>query len=162
MGPATALPTRSAISTEYLATLVTPLNAPQAANANLLIFYPKDGGRFDGAIKAQLMNPAGDWVRVMPNGSMRIDVRLTAKLDDGELLYVTYNGVLKKPDAASWDRFMKGEKIAAPEWYYVITPTFETLSKKYAWPNDLQSVGKFVSIQTGEHAHVKFDIYAVR
>jgi len=152
----------TAISTEYIATMYAPLNAPQAANSNLLIFHPKDGGWFDGAIKAQLMNPAGDWVRVMPNGSMRIDVRLTAKLDDGELLYVTYGGVLRKPDAASWERFMKGEKISAPSWYYVITTVFETVSKSYAWLNDVQAIGKFVSIQSGAQAHVRFDIYAVR
>ncbi len=152
----------TAVSTEYIATMYAPLNAPQAANSNLLIFHPKDGGRFDGAITAQLVNPAGDWVRVMPNGSMRIDVRLTAKLDDGELLYVTYGGVLRKPDAASWERFMKGEKISAPSWYYVITPVFETVSKSYAWLNDVQAVGKLVSIQTGAEAHVQFDIYAVR
>jgi len=83
-------------------------------------------------------------------------------MDDGELLYMTYGGVLKKPDARSWERFMKGEKITAPQWYYVIAPLFETASRKYAWLNDVQAVGKFVSIQTGPQAHVTFDLYAVR
>ncbi|MBA2674000.1 DUF3237 domain-containing protein [Ramlibacter sp.] len=150
------------LDTQYLGTLYAPLEAPQAISAGLLVFHPRPGGRLEGAIRADLINPAGDWVRIMPNGSMRIDVRLTARLDDGELLYVTYNGVLKKPDAASWERFMQGEKIAAPQWYYVIAPTFETASKAYAWLNDVQAVGKFISIQTGPQAHVMFDLYAMK
>jgi len=153
---------QTAVATEYIATLFAPLEAPQAINANLLVFHPRPGGRFEGGIRAELLGPAGDWVRIMPNGSMRIDVRMTARLDDGQLLYVTYGGVLKKPDPASWERFMKGEKIGAREWYYVITPNFETSSVRYAWLNDVQAVGKFVSIQTGPEAHVKFDLYAIR
>jgi hypothetical protein len=150
------------VTTEYIATLSTPLEAPQAIGSGLLVFHPRPGGRLDGSIRAEVLPPSGDWVRVMPNGSMRIDVRLTARLDDGELLYMTYGGILKKPDADSWDRFMKGEKIVSPQWYYVVTPNFETSSKKYGWLNDLQAIGKFVSIQTGPQAHVTFDIYAVR
>jgi hypothetical protein len=39
----------------------------------------------------------------------------------------------------------------------------ETQSKKYARRlNDIQGVGKSVSIQTGEEAWVQFDIYSVR
>jgi hypothetical protein len=89
-------------------------------------------------------------VRVLPNGNMRVDVRLTAKLDDGEFLYVTYGGVLKRPSAESWTRFLRGERIAALEWYCVVAPTFETQSKKYAWLKDIQGVRGFVSIQSGD------------
>jgi hypothetical protein len=159
---ATSTGPTTSIATEYLATLFAPLEAPQAIGRDLLIFNPRPGGKLEGAIHADLIAPTGDWVRVTPNGSMRIDVRMTAKLDDGELLYVTYLGVLKKPDAASWERFTQGEKICAPQWYYVITPLFDTASVKYAWLNDVQTVGKFVSIQTGPQAHVKFDIYLVK
>jgi hypothetical protein len=150
------------IDTEYLMTLYAPLHPPQAANQNLLIFYPRDGGTLSGRVTGKLLSPAGDWVRVMPDGTMRIDVRLSAELDDGSLLYVTYGGVLRKPDRESWARFQSGEKIEAPAWYYVITPNFETTSKKYAWLNSVQGIGKFVSIQSGAVAHVRFDIYAVR
>lgn len=151
------------VRSEFVMTLHAPLFAPQPANKNLLIFHPKAGGYLQGnGWKAMIESPTGDWVRTLPNGSMRIDVRMSAKLDDGEYMYVTYGGLLKKPSAESWARFMKGERIEAPEWYYVITPNFETASTKYAWLNDVQAVGKFVSIQSGEHAHVSFDIYAIR
>ncbi|HEV8696013.1 MAG TPA: DUF3237 domain-containing protein [Lysobacter sp.] len=150
------------IETEYLATLFAPLYPPQAANQNLLIFHPRGGGTLAGRINGKLLPPGGDWVRVMPDGTMRIDVRLSAELDDGSVLYVTYGGVLRKPDEETWKRFLGGQKIEAPQWYYVITPNFETASKKYAWLNGVQAIGKFVSIQTGEEAHVKFDIYEVK
>ena len=161
-GAAAADAPAATLRTEHLASLYAPLHLPLAANANLLIFHPRPGGTLRGRINAEVIDPAGDWVRVMPNGSMRIDVRLTAKLDDGELLYMTYGGVLKKPDEASWARFMAGDKVSAPQWYYVITPQFETSSKKYAWLNDVQAIGKFTSIQTGPQAHVAFEILEVR
>lgn len=161
-GPAaeTSPPTR--VETEYLATLYAPLHAPQAANQNLLIFHPRDGGTLSGRINGKLLSPGGDWARIMPDGTMRIDVRLSAELDDGSILYITYGGILRKPGAESWARFQHGEKIEAPLWYYVITPNFETTSRKYAWLNAVQAIGKFVSIQSGANAHVRFDIYAVR
>jgi hypothetical protein len=152
----------TSIETEYLATLYAPLYPPQAVNRNLLIFHPRDGGTLSGRITAKLLAPAGDWVRVMPDGTMRIDVRMSAELDDGSPLYITYGGVLRKPDAASWARFQQGEKIAAPLWYYIITPNFETTSAKYAWLNGVQAIGKFVSIQSGGDGHVRFDIYEVK
>ena len=155
-----SLPT--SLCTEFLATLFAPLNAPQSPNANLLVFFPRPGGTLRGRINAEVIDPTGDWVRIMPNGSMRIDVRMTARLDDGELLYVTYGGVLRKPDDASWARFMAGEKISAPQWYYVVTPLFETASKQYACLNDIQAIGRFVSIQTGEQAHVAFELLEVK
>lgn len=155
-------PAAAALRAEPLATLHAPLHAPLSPSANLLVFHPRPGGTLRGRINAQVIDPTGDWVRVMPNGSMRIDVRLTARLDDGELLYVSYGGVLKKPDAASWSRFLAGERISAPQWYYVITPQFETASRKYAWLNDVQAVGRFTSIQTGKEAHVAFELFELR
>lgn len=158
-----ASPDAPQIRTEYAMRLHAPLFAPHAVGRELLIFHPKDGGYLSGpGLQGKVINPSGDWVRVLPNGNMKIDVRLTLKMDDGELVYMTYGGILKAPDPASWSRFMSGKKINAPEWYYVITPSFETTSKKYQWLNDVQGIGKFVSIQTGEDAHVAFDIFLVR
>jgi hypothetical protein len=163
LSPAQSAPAQSAnIETEYLATLYAPLYPPQAANQNLLIFHPRTGGTLSGRVSGKLISPAGDWVRVMPDGTMRIDVRLSVELDDGSPLYITYGGVLRKPDPESWARFQKGEKIVAPGWYYIITPNFETTSSKYAWLNGVQAIGKFVSIQSGAEGHVRFDIYEVK
>jgi hypothetical protein len=132
-------------------------------STGLLVFHTRDGGTIEGpAIHATLEQPAGDWVRMLPDGSMRIDVRLLLKLEDGNTALMTYGGVLAKPDADTWKRFLAGEEITAPAWHYVIAPTFETGSEQYAWLNQVQGIGKFVSIQTGANAHITFDIYDVR
>jgi hypothetical protein len=93
---------------------------------------------------------------------MRIDVRLLIKLDDGDTALMTYGGVLAKPSSQSWKRFLSGDRIDAPLWHYVIAPTFETGSSKYRWLNQVQGIGKFVSIQAGPDAQVTFDVYDVR
>ena len=160
--PQPAAGTLAPLRTEFLASLFAPLHAPSAPSASLLAFTPRAGGTLPGRVNAEVIDPTGDWVRVMPNGSMRIDVRMMARLDDGELLYVTYGGVLRKPDEASWSLFMAGERIDAPRWYYVVTPQFETASRKYAWLNDVQALGRLLSIQTGAQAHVAFELLEVK
>jgi Protein of unknown function (DUF3237) len=35
-----------------------------------------------------------DWLRVMPSGFNRLDVRLTNRTDDGQLIFMTYCGVI--------------------------------------------------------------------
>ena len=147
----------------FLMRLYAPLQAPQKVDDSLVIFQPRPGGYVAGPqISGEIISPTADWVRIMPDGTMRIDVRSLVKMNDGSTVLVTYGGVLSKPSAESWTRFMAGEKISAPEWYYVVAPNFETSSKSFAWLNGIQAVGKFISIQTGTDAHVAFDIYAVR
>jgi hypothetical protein len=147
----------------FLMRLYAPLYPPSPIGNNLLVFHPRDGGTIEGpSIRATLEQPGGDWVRTLPDGSMRIDVRLIIKLDDGSTALMTYGGVLAKPSADTWKRFLAGDQITAPTWHYVIAPTFETGSVKYAWLNEVQGIGKFVSIQAGTDAHVTFDIYDVR
>lgn len=147
----------------FLMRLYAPLLAPEKIDDSLVIFQPRDGGYVAGPkINGEIVSPTADWVRVMPDGTMRIDVRSLVKMDDGSTVLITYGGVLAKPSAESWTRFMAGEKISAPEWYYVVAPNFETSSQSLAWLNGVQAVGKFISIQTGSDAHVAFDIYAVR
>jgi hypothetical protein len=147
----------------FLMRLHAPLYPPSPIGNNLLVFHPRDGGTIEGpTIRAALEQPGGDWVRTLPDGSMRIDVRLLLKLDDGNTALMSYGGVLAKPSAETWKRFLAGDQITAPTWHYVIAPTFETGSEKYAWLNQVQGIGKFVSIQAGTNAHVTFDIYDVR
>jgi hypothetical protein len=147
----------------FLMRLHAPLYPPDSIGAGLLVFHPRDGGSVDGPeIHGVLEQPGGDWVRMLPDGSMRIDVRLLIKLDDGSTALMTYGGVLAKPSAESWKRFLAGDPVNAPAWHYVIAPTFETASGKYGWLNQVQGIGKFVSIQTGLHAQVTFDVYDVQ
>lgn len=127
-------PTAAAVpSLRFLARLHAPLQAPVTVHDGLIVFHARDGGTLAGpALHGVLESPTGDWVRVLPDGTMRVDVRASARLDDGAPLYITYGGVLAKPDAASWQRFLDGERIEAPDWHYVVTPNFETASSATA------------------------------
>ena len=71
---------------EYLMTLHAPLDAPQAIAQSLLAFNVQPGGWVEGPkIKGKIVAPAADWLRVMPSGVNRLDVRLTIRTDDDDL-----------------------------------------------------------------------------
>ena len=149
------------ISTEYLMTFYAPLQTQQI-DANLSIFNVRDGGWVKGPkIKGTLLSPTADWLRTMPDGSFRADVRGTIKTDDGALIYITYGGVIDYPKD-SWERLMNGKLLTAEDFYFVTTPNLQTSSEKYAWLNKVQCVGRAVEVKVGEDAFVKYDIYIVR
>lgn len=152
----------TSVSTEYLMTLYAPLDAPQQIDDTLFIYNVRSGGWAKGPkIDSTIISPAADWLRVMPGGSLRLDVRLTLKTDDGALLYVTYNGVISH-SKESFDRLMKGEVLTSRDHYFITAPTVQTSSPKYAWLNHVQLVGKVVEVKVGEGSYVKYDIFVVR
>jgi hypothetical protein len=152
----------ASIQTEYLMTLHAPLDPPQAIDQGLLIFNVQAGGWVEGArIKGKLMAPAADWLRVMPSGVMRLDVRGTIQTDDGELIYVTYGGAIQCSKEQA-DRLNTGQPLKTDDCYFITAPTFQTKSDKYAWLNAVQAVGKMISLKVGEGGHVRYDIFAVK
>ena len=152
------------ITTEYLMTLYAPLDAPQQIDDTLFIYTlpPGGAGWVKGPkISGTIIPPGADWLRVMPAGNSRLDVRLTIKTDDGALIYLTYNGIISHTKE-SWDRQMKGEVLTSKDFYFITAPTMQTSAEKYAWLNHVQCVGKVVEVKSGEGAFVKYDIYIVR
>ena len=150
------------IATEYLMTLYAPLNAPQGIDNSLLVYNVRDGGWIKGPkVNGILLSPAADWLRVMPGGNLRLDVRGTFKTDDGALVYITYNGVISHSKESS-DRLAKGEVLTAKDLYFITAPTMQTSSEKYAWLNHVQCVGKVVEVKGGQNPFVKYDIFIVR
>jgi hypothetical protein len=148
------------IRTEYLMTIEAKLGSRVQAGQRVIVDVP--GGTVRGPrIKGEIVAPAGDWVYAMPDGSSRLDVRFTIKTDDGEFVYVEYNGV-SAPTKGAQDRLAKGEAVTAAEGYgyFITTPRFMTSSPKYAWLNEIQAVGKMVSIQRG--VAIKYDVFVVR
>ena len=152
-------PTTS-IQTEYLMTmhvLVAPL---LPVDQSLIIANLPSGGWVDGPqIKGKLVGPAGDWLRVMPSGVIRLDVRTAIQTDDGAAIFVSYNGVIQCSKEQG-DRMNAGEELKAGDCHFINAPTFETKSEKYGWLNAVQAIGKMVSIKGGDH--VDYDIFAVK
>ena len=139
--------TRVPPSFEYLGTLRAEIgsrtvieNAPQGTRTIVYL----TGGTFEGPrVKATIQVPAGDWITNRPDGSYKLDVRLTLKTDDGALILLTYNGIGQTTPT--------GATLRA-------APLFETGDSRYTWLTRLQAVA------VGELANgaVVYDLYVLK
>lgn len=146
-GGASASMARVPPSFEYLGTLRAEIgsrtvieNAPQGTRTIVYL----TGGTFEGPrVKATIQVPAGDWITNRPDGSYKLDVRLTLKTDDGALILLTYNGIGQTTPT--------GATLRA-------APLFETGDSRYTWLTRLQAVA------VGERANgaVVYDLYALK
>jgi hypothetical protein len=98
------------------------------------------GGTFDGPKIRGRVAPltGGDWVTVRPDKSSRLDVRLVLLTDDDATIYMHYGGIAT------------GSRLRT-------APYFETGDGRYAWLNNVQTVG----IGTVEPSGPVYDIYAL-
>lgn len=89
------------------------------------------GARFvgDRFRATQRGESAADWMLLTCDATAHIDVRLTARTDDGAFVYVRYQG------RADWTG---GPENATP----LCTFTFETGAPQYAWLNAAVVVGR--------------------
>ena len=149
------------ITTEYLMTLYAPLDPPQKIDDSLTIYNVGAGGWVKGPkIKGMLIAPGADWIRLMPGGNLRQDVRLTIKTDDGALIYLTYNGIISRSKEVA-KRAASGDLLTSADEYFLMAPTMETSSQAYVWLNHVQCVGKMIEVKTGDNFFVKYDIFVV-
>jgi len=70
--------------------------------------------------------PSGDWVYSRPDGSIKLDVRVTLLPVDGAAILMTYSGIGVPKDGAMSLR---------------TAPQFETGDERYGWLNNVQAVG---------------------
>jgi hypothetical protein len=151
------------IDTEYVMTYLAPLDMPIAVDESLQIFNVKPGGWVKGPrINGTFVAPGGDWLRTMPSGVFRLDVRGSIRTDDGADIYCSYNGVIQQSEKSA-ERLMNGEMLTDKDIpYFVTAPTFQTSSPKYAWLNGVQTVSKMVELKFGESGYVKYEVFIVR
>jgi hypothetical protein len=117
--------------------------------------------RSRGPASKETRGPGADWLRVMPSGVSRLDVRATIQTDDGALIYVSYSGAIQCSKEQA-DRLNAGEQLKADDCYFITAPTFQTKSEKYGWLNAVQAVGKMVSLKLGEGSYVRYNILALK
>ncbi|TDU31228.1 uncharacterized protein DUF3237 [Panacagrimonas perspica] len=145
------------LESRWLATLSIAIDPPTAVGPDLLLINVVEA-RLDGPrIKAKVIPPSGDWVRVQPGGNWNLDVRLAFLTDDGEAIFCKYSGVLRM-DPGLGERLAAGESVPGSEIYLRAAPCFETRSDKYAWLNDMLAVGKITGFGGGK---VSYDIYEI-
>ena len=121
------------------------------------IMYMKRGAFAGPRLKGEVLPGGGDWVLLRADGAAELDIRLTLRTDDGNLIYTTCGGIFDvTPELRR--RILEGEDIDPSEYYFRTTLAFETGAGSYRWLNRLVAVG--VGRRTA--AGMVTDIFAVR
>jgi hypothetical protein len=99
------------------------------------------GGTFEGPkLRGVILPGGGDWYTARPDGAGILDVRAVARTDDDHIIYTYYRGINYAPPEVR-ERMSKGEAVDPSEYYFRITPVFETASEKYDWLNRTVAIG---------------------
>jgi hypothetical protein len=104
--------------------------------------FTVSGGQFVGdRLRGEVLPEAGsDLLLRRADGTFQQDVRLILRTDDGALILMTYRGV-RYASAEVSARIARGERVARSDYYLRTAPFFETSSSKYAWLNNIVSIG---------------------
>jgi hypothetical protein len=104
-----------------------------------MIYVLKSGTCTGERLQGEFVPGGGDWLLVGQDSVARIDVRVTLRTDDGELVFVTNSGVISmSPEAL--ERLGHGETIRWDEMYSRSVPRFETSSEKHGWLTSIQTI----------------------
>lgn len=153
----TPLPLKS----EFLFRMALSAGAPQmvgtARNGELRVI-PVTGGtlegpRFNGEV---LPGTAADWLRVDPDGTAHMDVRLTLKAASGGIVFMHYSGIRTgAPEVLA--RLNSGQTVDPADYYFRIAIRFETGAPDLAWMNKVVAIGVGQRPPSGP----TYDVYAV-
>lgn len=104
------------------------------------VIAPILGGTFQGPkLKGSVLPGGADWILARADGIRELDVRVTLKMDSGDLIYMRYRGIDNtRRDIAQ--RIANGESVNPSAYYVRTTPIFETQAEKARWLNDIVSV----------------------
>jgi hypothetical protein len=115
------------------------------------------GGTFAGPrLRGTVLPGGGDWLVERRDGTRILDVRITLKTDDGDLIYAHYPGLFHAK-LGTIERLGRGETIDPSEYYFRTAPLFETSSTTYEWLNRILAVG--VGKRTARQ--VSYTVYGV-
>jgi hypothetical protein len=149
------------LTSDFLFRMALTTGAPQmvgtARNGELRVI-PVTGGtlegpRFNGEV---LPGTAADWLRVDPDGTAHMDVRLTLKAASGGLVYMHYSGIRTgAPEVLA--RLNSGQAVDPADYYFRVAIRFETGAADLAWMNKVIAVGVGQRPPSGP----TYDVYAI-
>jgi hypothetical protein len=149
------------LTSDFLFRMALTTGAPQmvgtARNGELRVI-PVTGGtlqgpRFNGEV---LPGTAADWLRVDPDGTAHMDVRLTLKAASGGLVYMHYSGIRTgTPEVLA--RLNGGQVVDPADYYFRVAIRFETGAADLAWMNRVIAVGVGQRPPSGP----TYDVYAI-
>ena len=121
------------------------------------LIAPLKGGTFAGPkLKGTVLPGGADWLLTRLDGVRELDVRLTLRTDDGQLIYMASRGINTiTPEIIQ--RLMRGEPVDPSEYYMRTTPVFETGAEQYGWLNRIVAVGVGQRLPTA----VRQTVYAI-
>lgn len=151
-------------SLKYVMTVTANLDQPYVIGDRFVFNVPSGVVKMADGSQGVIIEPGGEWATMYPNGVIKLDVRLTMKMEDQSLLLVTYSGkfLLNEAGLAKWQA---GELITSEDCYFITAPLIRTQSESYGWLNSSVMVGKMVSVQpvneNGKPLYVTYDVYRV-
>lgn len=123
------------LRSEFLLQLSAELDDAQVLGDTPLgtrrILYMK-GGSFSGPrLRGRILPGGGDWVLLRRDGVAQLDIRLTLRTDDDELIYVSCDGIFDiAPEVRQ--RILQGAEVDPSEYYFRTALGFETGVQKWA------------------------------
>ncbi|BCM83228.1 DUF3237 domain-containing protein [Methylobacterium indicum] len=151
------LPLRTAFLFRMSLTVGPPQGIGPSRGAELRV-VPVTGGTVAGPrLTAEVLpGPAGDWLRVEPDGTTHLDVRLTLRTTTGGLVYCRYTGLRAGPPEVL-ARLGRGEAVDPEDYYFRTALRFETGAPDLAWLDRTIAVGVGQRRPEGPN----YDVYAV-
>ena len=125
------------------------------------MIMPVVGGTFKGPkMNGQVLNSGADWALLRPDGSLALDVRCALETSDGASIYSSYGGRIIIPEviASQFSDPDQVEEIDPSDYYFRITPYYETSSERYAWKNNVVAIGVGKRTRSG----VYYDVYEIK
>jgi len=107
-------------------------------------FVHSGTGSFEGdGLKGTVVPGAFGWTLVRSDGVWEINVRVVLRPDDDEDngIYASWTGLRHASPEVTRRLLEAPESVDPNEYYFRITPYFETGSEKYAWLNRICSIG---------------------
>jgi hypothetical protein len=102
---------------------------------------PIKGGAFEGDRLSGAIMPGGsDWIIKRPDDVLQLNVRITLKTNDGELIAMRYRG-LRHGSPEDHAKATRGEQIDWERYYFRTAIEFETAAEKYRWLNNIFAIG---------------------
>ena len=148
---------RSEFLLQIVAELDDPQNVGETPQGTRRILYMKRGSFAGPKLQGEVLPGGGDWVLARQDGISQLDIRMTLRTVDGELIYVSCPGLLDMtPELRA--RVMRGQSVDRDEYYFRTAPMFETAAKKYCWLNRLIAIG----VGTRTSLGMMTDIFAIR
>jgi hypothetical protein len=154
MGP--PLPLQSEFLFTLTGTVGSPIEVGLMPQGERRI-VPIEGGDFEGPrLRGRVLPNGADWMKIRPDHVVAIDCRAALETHDGALIYMQYGGLRYGPPEVM-EALARGETVDPSEYYFRISPTFETGRDDYSWLNRIVAVGVGRRVTSGPI----YDIYEI-